>query len=323
MKKIRNERHLTLSEISKSTKIQVKYLEYIEDGEYLKLPADVYVRGFLRSYAVFMGLNEMALMKQFEREKGIHKNIKKIADTDNGGAPINFSSLVITPKMIIVGVVMLLVVSSFLYLYAQVNNFVSAPRLVLVNPVDGATTDSTSTHVVGKAEKDALVFINDQKVLVNEDGDFSEDVGLKSGLNVITVKARSKFNKEATQSVSVNADFQDATPALDTSAVDPSQTQPSDDNQSANAAQFTAEVHVNPDPTWLSIAVDGEVKYNGVLNPQSTQTFSATKSITITSSKGSETFVKINGKDLGTVSNDPAIAKDVAYDADGKVASNK
>ena len=31
MKKIRDERRLSLAEISKSTKIQIKYLEYIED----------------------------------------------------------------------------------------------------------------------------------------------------------------------------------------------------------------------------------------------------------------------------------------------------
>ncbi|NTU50686.1 MAG: hypothetical protein HGA87_07440, partial [Desulfobulbaceae bacterium] len=72
MKKLRDERRLSLSEVSKATKIQVKYLEYLEDGVYLKLPADVYVKGVLRSYAIFMGLNELALIKQFEREKGIH-----------------------------------------------------------------------------------------------------------------------------------------------------------------------------------------------------------------------------------------------------------
>ncbi len=92
----------------------------------MKLPADVYVKGFLRSYAIFMGLNEASLIKQYEREKGIQKNIKKIVDAEENGTPIKFSSLVITPKMIIVSAVILLALGSFLYLYMEVNNFISA-----------------------------------------------------------------------------------------------------------------------------------------------------------------------------------------------------
>ena len=278
-------------------------------------------------------MNEAALVKQYEREKGIHKNIKKIADTDSSSKPINFSSLVITPKMIIVSVVVLLVASSFLYLYAQVNNFVSAPRLAIIQPTNGASTNSTSTHVTGVAEKDALVFINDQNVLVNENGQFAEDVGLKPGLNIITVRARSRFNKEATASVSVSANFQaapaqasdsnlsqspDSAQPADSQAVSNPQ-EPVNGQQSNGGGSFSAEVSVGPNPTWLSVEVDGEVKYSGVLDPSSPQTFNPNKTLSITSSKGDGTFVKINGKDMGMLSPNPTIVKDVEYDENGKV----
>lgn len=315
MKKIRSERRLSLAEISKSTKIQVKYLQYIEEGEYMKLPADVYVKGFLRSYAIFMGLSESALIKQFEREKGIHKNIKKIDDKDNSGKPIKFSTVVITPKMIIVSVVLLMVVVSFTYLYMEVNNFISAPRLVIMKPVDGAVTQGNSTHVAGVAEKDALVFINDQPVLVNEKGEFSEDVGLKPGLNVISVKARSKFDKEAVQSVSVNADFEN-----------PSSEQQSDvpiADQAQAPDSIMAEIYVSPNPTWMSVEADGNLVYSGVLLPGSVQSFNAKQALSVTSGKGNETFVKINGKDLGALSEDGGAVRDMLYDANGKVEKKK
>lgn len=314
MKKIRNERRLSLLEISKSTKIQTKYLEYLEEGEYLKLPADVYVKGFLRSYAIFMGLNECALIKQYEREKGIHKNIKKISDCETSNAPINFSSLVVTPKMIIITVVAVLLVSSFVYLYAQVNNFVSAPRLVVIKPSDGITTDGNSTHVTGVAEKDAMVFINDQKVLVSENGEFSEDVNLRPGQNIITVKARSKFDKEATQTVVVNANFQNQ-------AVESTQSglEQADKVQEGESNPFAAEIYVKNDPTWLSIEVDGEVKYSGTLDPKSKQTFDAQKNIVVTSNKAEDTFVKINGKDLGQLSEQSKGTQKGSYDANGKI----
>ena len=205
MQKLRDERRLSLAEISKGTKIQTKYLQYFEDGEYMKLPADVYVRGFLRSYANYMGLPENSLIKQFEREKDIHKNIKKIVEEEKNGSFINFSAFIITPKLIVVSVISLVAMASFGYLYFQVNNFVSTPRLAIIKPMDGVLVEGSGTHIVGVAEKDALVFINDQPVLVNEKGEFSEDVGLKDGINAISVKARNKFSKETTQNISVSA----------------------------------------------------------------------------------------------------------------------
>lgn len=312
MKKMRGERCLSLQDISKTTKIQVKYLEYIEDGAYLKLPADVYVRGFLRSYAIFMGLNEQALIKQFEREKGIHKNIKKIEEVEKPSAPIKFSSFVITPKMIVASAILLIVGSSFLYLYIEVNNFVSKPRLTIIKPIDGTTIAGNATHVTGVAEKDALVSINDQPVLVSEKGEFSQDIGLKTGVNIINVKARSKFDKEAMQSITINADFEN-----------PISTQQSVENtETISAAEFKdvkMEIKVNPNPTWLSIQADGNLVYSGVLLPDSTQTFEAKQVISVTSGKGKETFINVNGKDLGSLSNDAGIVRDILFDSRGRI----
>ena len=321
MKKIRDERRLSLAEISKSTKIQAKYLEYIEQGEYMKLPADVYVRGFLRSYAVFMGLNEKMLIKQYEREKGIQKNIKKIVDTDNPGTPIKFSSFVVTPKVIIASGLAILILGSFLYLYIEVNNFISKPRLSIMKPMAGETIDGNSSHVIGIAEKDALVFINDQPVMVSENGEFGEDVGLKQGSNTITVRVKSKFDKETTQSITVNADFQDTSEQTPGDINIPDQVVVADKTE--NVTAISAQVYVNPNPTWLSVKADGNLVYSGVLLPQSVQNFEAKEVISITSGKGNETFVKINGKDLGLVSSDPGVVRDIQYNSNGKVISNQ
>jgi cytoskeletal protein RodZ len=313
MKKLRDERRLSLGEISKGTKIQTKYLQYFEESEYMKLPADVYVKGFLRSYGLYMGISEISLIKQFEREKGIHKNIKKIVDEDKIKKPINFSIFVITPKMIIVGIILLAVFSSFIYLYLQVNNFISTPRLIIVKPTDSLVVEGSSTRVVGMAEKNALVTINDQPVLVNEKGEFSEDIGLKEGVNVIAIKARNKFNKEATQAVSVNAVF----PALQGQQQSSSSQQ--NPEQGQQASLVSAEVSVSPNSTWLSVEADGNLVYSGVLLPESVQKFDAREKISISSGKGKETFVKINGKDLGQLSATSAPAKDIVFDVNGRV----
>jgi hypothetical protein len=217
--------------------------------------------------------------------------------------------------MIIVSAVLLLSFGGFVYLYMEVNNFISAPRLVIIKPQDGSSVDGNSTHVTGVAEKDALVFINDQPVLVNENGEYGEDVGLRSGTNTITVKAKNKFDKEAVQSVTVNANFEDAQAQNFPEA--------SENSQQVSGSSISAEIYVNPNPTWLSVEADGNLVYSGVLLPESVQTFEAKEVINITSGKGNETFVKINGKEMGTISNDPGVVRDIKYNSSGKIENNE
>jgi hypothetical protein len=48
---------LDLFRVERDTKIRVKYLAAMEQGEFSELPADVYARGFLRNYASYLGLD--------------------------------------------------------------------------------------------------------------------------------------------------------------------------------------------------------------------------------------------------------------------------
>ena len=68
LKEVRLEKDLSLEEISQSTKIKAIYLEYIEKGEYNKLPSVSYAHGFVRNYARFLGLNEKEILALFRRE---------------------------------------------------------------------------------------------------------------------------------------------------------------------------------------------------------------------------------------------------------------
>lgn len=313
LKKMRTDRRLGLNDVSKSTRIQAKYLQYLEDGNYAKLPADVYVKGFLRSHAQFMGVSEKSLIKQYEREQGIQKNIGNVKVEEIRREPLRLSGWAITPKMLIVFFIVLFVSAGFFYLYSEINNFVSVPRLVILKPSDGSSIESASAHVTGVAEKDAIVSINDQFVMVNDKGEFSEDVGLQNGVNTITVKAKNRFDKESVQSIVVNAKYD----APETPNQEEINNSDSLDAQLSGAVKL--EVVVNPNPTWLSISADGNVVHSGVLEPGVAKTFEAKELIMVTSAKGNETFIKLNGKDLGALGGVGSI-NDVIFTAEGRQA---
>ncbi|MDO8529051.1 MAG: helix-turn-helix domain-containing protein [bacterium] len=201
LSKVRSEKRVSLGEISKSAKIQSKYLEYLENGEYEKLPADVYVKGFLRSYAQYLGMDENYLIKLFEREKEIHNNVRKEDPQKKSFKPLKFSSLVITPKIIVVAIVIFFIGLVFFYLYRELSMFISSPRLVITQPQDNFLVEENVIIVEGITEKDAKLFINDQQIVVDENGKFSENLVIQPGLNKIAVKSINRFNKNSGKTI--------------------------------------------------------------------------------------------------------------------------
>jgi cytoskeletal protein RodZ len=56
LRRFREERGIELRRIAEQTKVGLRFLEYIEQDRHTLLPADVYLRGFLREYARVVGL---------------------------------------------------------------------------------------------------------------------------------------------------------------------------------------------------------------------------------------------------------------------------
>ena len=58
---------LDLTEVERVTKIRVKFLRAMEEDRWEALPAPVYARSFLASYARFLGLDDEHLVEEYER----------------------------------------------------------------------------------------------------------------------------------------------------------------------------------------------------------------------------------------------------------------
>ena len=54
----------------RDTKIRARYLGALERGEYRELPGAVYTKGFLRNYALYLGLDPDEILVQWRRERG-------------------------------------------------------------------------------------------------------------------------------------------------------------------------------------------------------------------------------------------------------------
>ena len=77
------------------------------------------------------------------------------------------------------------------------------PPLTLIKPLNGATIDSTTLTVEGKAEPGASVLVNDRRAIVGQDGSFSDSVTVPAGAFAITVIARDRAGNETKTLLSV------------------------------------------------------------------------------------------------------------------------
>jgi cytoskeletal protein RodZ len=71
LRREREVRNIALQDVSRTTKIPLRSLERLEAGEYEALPGEVFVRGFIKSYARYVGLDDESalLLYDSEREK--------------------------------------------------------------------------------------------------------------------------------------------------------------------------------------------------------------------------------------------------------------
>jgi cytoskeletal protein RodZ len=61
----RQKRGVTLEQIAETTKISIRFLRAIEDGEYEKLPGGIFATSYLRQYAAVIGFEEAELLGHY------------------------------------------------------------------------------------------------------------------------------------------------------------------------------------------------------------------------------------------------------------------
>ena len=77
LKKARKSQGMTLEDVHHITKISLKFLESIEDGNFNVLPG-VYIRAFLKSYAAAVGISPDKVLKEYDTLMG---NVEEEDDT--------------------------------------------------------------------------------------------------------------------------------------------------------------------------------------------------------------------------------------------------
>jgi cytoskeletal protein RodZ len=187
------------SRAERDTKIRARYLEALERGDWPALPGAVYTKGFLRNYALYLGLDPEQVLRDWRRERSDGRDDRErepIVVPRALTAPrpgLTFSPRVLWAALLTVGVIAFAV-----YMGLQVLRFARPPSLAVSDPaVAVSTVDDSATRYVlqGTSIAGATISIatpgRDQpyRVSAGPDGAWSVEVDLRRGRNQFDISA--------------------------------------------------------------------------------------------------------------------------------------
>ena len=193
----RERKGVDLYRAERDTKIRARYLAALERGEYRELPGSVYTKGFLRNYAVYLGLDPDEVIRQWKHERG---DTPAVAPAITVPRPLQAPRQRITfsPVAIVALLLFLLVAAFVVYLGVQLVRFAKPPTLAVTAPATAVVDvpEDTATYVLrGTSIAGATVTITapgrDQpyRVTVDASGRWSAEVELRRGRNQFDVTA--------------------------------------------------------------------------------------------------------------------------------------
>ena len=230
LQQVRKILNLDMKTVSLLTQIKPSYLELLEAGRFEQLPADVYIRGFLKSLAEFYHIKEQVLIDQYEKEQGydLAPPILQLEKT-------NWLSL--TPRTLIIGFSLLVALTAVIYVLDQIRSVWAPPYLSLLEPAGDQTVDGNSIVVSGKGEIGAEIFINNQPVLLDSTGQFTEILLLSPGLNVVEISEKNKFGKISKLTRQITSKSTSLEPVV--------------------PAAINLTINIGPGSAWVYLEVDG------------------------------------------------------------------
>lgn len=78
-------------------------------------------------------------------------------------------------------------------------DYFSGPAIAISSPKNGTTLTEPLVEIQGVAINSAEVFLNGQRILTNDKGEFKERLLLAEGYNIIGLKVEDKFKRTAEQ----------------------------------------------------------------------------------------------------------------------------
>ncbi len=182
-------KELTLEEVAAKIKVKPEYLRALEESDFSSLPSATFTKGFLRNYARSLRLNPDTILAMFRRD--FEQNEAGEIVPHGLLTPIGGKRKLPPANVFLISLAIL----AFLgFLGFELIGWWSLPKLEVIQPQDNDVYGEKVT-VKGKTEPDAVVSINNQKVILSPEGEFSLDLLFPAGSHSVIIESTNRQGK--------------------------------------------------------------------------------------------------------------------------------
>lgn len=279
----RVEKNLSLQEVEREIRIRKNVIKNIEESNWIALPSPTHVKGFIKNYGRYLGLDTNELLALYRRE----------VDEKSASHPRSifrtrlFRSFGIKPQIIAASLIGLIVLGFFGYLYREYRSFIAPPYLQVLEPGDNVKVTSGQINVVGNTDTEAVLKINGQMVDLSPGGTFSVAINLPEGKSALLITSENRFG-------GISRVRREVTVQL-------SQTEAKVATTSAQIVLPTAgvQISIKIGPNPAKIHIESDIKQNnfdGVLLSGTSRDISGNQSVRIRTSNAGSTTIINKGK---------------------------
>lgn len=191
----RLKRKQSVEDVTAATKISPKNLQALEHNTFELLPASTFVKGFIKTLALYYEQDPQPLLATLRRD--FKESASGQLVSRDFIRPVLKKNTIWTPlstTLLFLGMIFLTLIS---YVLFQWYSFQKPPYLELITPTENQDVMQTFS-VTGKTVPDAIVTVNAQPVGLYRDGRFEAELLLpREGMQLLTVEAADRRGKKS------------------------------------------------------------------------------------------------------------------------------
>ena len=180
LKNAREDKDLSIEEVSKKLKISTKYLQAIEGEQKSAFPDEPYCSLIIKDYANFLGLNGDDVISLFRRD--FAGNSKSATATNN-----QFS---ITPQFTFRLATIAVIILFISYIVLEYLKFNRPPELKVDWPLA-----SNSAEISGVTDPESTIRVNNDLIIVDQLGKFHKNLDLSRTNTKVVIESKSPSGK--------------------------------------------------------------------------------------------------------------------------------
>ncbi|OGY56733.1 MAG: hypothetical protein A2Y84_01435 [Candidatus Colwellbacteria bacterium RBG_13_48_8] len=185
LKELMRARDIGPQKLSSLTDVPRRFIDAILQGEFNKLPAYPYIRGYLFKISNILGADNDQLWRIYR------SSAETVSSGEKDRLPINrFALKRVSPRKVVFWLLPVLVL---VFLATNLNHIIGKPT------IDISLPDSTQEQVIkieGRIDPGDKLTLNEELVYTSEEGFFQKDIQLEPGLNTLRFRVERYLGRE-------------------------------------------------------------------------------------------------------------------------------